>query len=127
MARKKTSTGSSSEILLKAALRGVQEKKGDHLIYLDLRKIPGSVCDFFVICDAQSRTQVSAIADSVEEIIKKETNEKPWHTEGYQNAEWILVDYVNVVVHIFEQEARAFYNLEKLWADAEVHEVTKPV
>jgi ribosome-associated protein len=85
--------------------------------------IHNRVCDFFIICQADSNTQVNAIAGSVEEMVKKQTGERPYRKEGFENAEWILVDYVTVVVHIFQTEVRNFYNLESLWADAEVTQI----
>ncbi len=108
----------SSEQLAQAVVEGIQEKKGKNITILDLRDVDGSVCDFFVICDGDSNTQVDAIGDSVEDYVRKKLNDKPYHIEGKQNAEWILVDYVNVVVHVFQRPVREFYNLEGLWADA---------
>ena len=102
------------------AIKGIEEKKGSEIVCLDLKKIPNSPCDYFVICEANSRTQVQAIAGSVEEFVKKETGSYPWHTEGLQNAEWVLMDYVNVVVHIFQPHIRQHFGLEDMWADAEV-------
>ncbi len=108
----------SSEQLVQAVVEGIQEKKGKNITILDLREVDGSICDFFVICDGDSNTQVDAIGDSVEDYVRKTLNDKPYHIEGKQNAEWILVDYVNVVVHVFQRPVREFYNLEGLWADA---------
>lgn len=105
--------------LVKAIVHGMEEKKGKNIVYLDLRKIPNSVCEFFVICDAESTTQVNALAYSVEETVKKKTGESPWHMEGLSNNQWVLIDYVNVVAHVFQTSSREFYNIEKLWADAE--------
>lgn len=106
-------------ILAESAVNGILEKKGQNIRWLDLRNIENAVCDYFIICEGNSRTQVEAIADSVEEIVKKETGQKPYRSEGWENALWILIDYVNVVVHIFDRDTRHFYNLESLWADAE--------
>ncbi len=108
-----------SLLLVEYAIKGVLEKKGKNIVCLDLRNIMSRVCDYFIICEGDSSTQVSAIADSVEEQVKKGTHQKPYHSEGHQNAEWVLLDYVNVVVHVFQPEVRSFYNLEALWADAE--------
>lgn len=108
------------EKLVDAAIEGVLEVKGRNISILDLRKIHNRVCDYYIICQADSNTQVNAIAGSVEEIVKKRVGDRPYHTEGFQNAEWVLVDYVTVVVHIFQSQIRSFYNLEALWADAEV-------
>jgi ribosome-associated protein len=99
-------------------IEGVEEVKGENITVLDLREIENSVCNFFVIADAQSTTQVKAISDSVEKIVRENLQDKPWHVEGKENAEWILMDYVNVVVHIFRKEARKFYDIESLWGDA---------
>lgn len=114
---------SSSENLAEAAVRGIQEVKGHEILSIDLRKLPNSVSDFFIICHGTSNTQVEAIAKSVEKTVFSELKEDPVHKEGKENASWILLDYFNVVVHIFAEEARQFYNLEKLWADADVKEI----
>jgi len=110
----------ASDVLTKAIVKGIQEKKGQNILTMNLKKIPSAVCDYFVLCSGTSNTQVEAIADSVEEIVRKALGDKPWHKEGFENAEWILLDYVNVVVHIFQDHSRMFYNLEKLWDDAEI-------
>lgn len=104
--------------LFKTIIRAIQEKKGEKIISLDLRKIPEAVADFFIICEARSNTQVRAIADFVEEEVKKVTGEIPYHHEGYTALQWVLIDYVNVVVHVFQPEQRAFYKLEEMWNDA---------
>lgn len=111
--------------LVKAIVYGMQEKKGRNIVYLDLRNIPNSVCEFFVLCDAESTTQVNALAYSVEESVKKKTGESPWHMEGLSNNQWVLIDYVNVVAHVFQTPYREFYNIEKLWADAELTVVSE--
>ncbi|MBP7808398.1 MAG: ribosome silencing factor [Bacteroidia bacterium] len=98
----------------------MEEKKAKNITIINLTSIENSVADFFVICDADSKTHVEAIADSVDEIVQKTTNERPFHAEGFENAEWILMDYINVVVHVFQKEIRDYYNLEALWADAEI-------
>jgi ribosome-associated protein len=108
-----------TSILTDQIIDGIQEKKGHGIVTLDLSKIDNSVCKMFVICHAPSKTQVAAIADSVLAEVKKNTRQIPWHKEGYQNSDWILLDYVDVVVHVFTEETRKFYNLEGLWADAE--------
>ena len=105
--------------LVKTVIFGIEEKKGENIVCLDLRKINNRVCDFFIVCDANSGTQVSAIAYSVKEEMKKKLSELPYHAEGFQNSEWILLDYITVVVHVFQKETRYFYNIEGLWADAE--------
>ena len=120
MAKKKKKSQSSS--LVDAVIKGIQEKKGQKVVCLDLRKIQNAVCEHFIICEGTSSTQVGAIADSIKDEVKKETGERPFHSEGYENSQWILVDYITVVVHIFLPDVREFYNLEDLWADAEVLE-----
>ena len=107
-----------SELLAELIVHGMQEKKAENIVVMDLRNVSNSVTDFFVICQAESTTQVAAIADSIWEEVRKATGEKPWHSEGFDNAQWILLDYVNVVAHVFQPEARYFYNIEKLWGDA---------
>ncbi|HSH67943.1 MAG TPA: ribosome silencing factor [Bacteroidia bacterium] len=109
--------------LADAAVEGILEVKGKNISILDLKHIHNRVCDYFIICQAESTTQVNAIAGSVEEMVKKRTGERPYRKEGFENSEWILVDYVTVVIHIFQSEIRNFYNLESLWADAEITEL----
>lgn len=107
-----------SKTLTDSIVEGMQENNAKDITVLDLRKIKGAVCDFFVICAGESSTQVEGIADSVTRFTRKNLKEKPWHVEGKSNAEWILLDYVNVVAHIFYRDVRSFYDLEDLWADA---------
>jgi len=109
--------------LLKALINGLEEKKAKNITVLDLTNISGRAFDYFVIADADSGTHVESIAASAEEMAKKELNERPYHTEGWQNAEWILLDYINIVVHVFQRSVREFYNLEGLWADAEIQKI----
>lgn len=104
--------------LLDTIVDGILDKKGHNILVLDLRPTGNTMADWFVICHGNSNTQADAIADSVEDTVRKKLNSKPWHTEGFQNAEWILLDYVNVVVHVFQEHIREFYRLEDLWADA---------
>ena len=101
-------------------VHGIQEKKGNEIVRLDLRNIHSSVADFFVICHAESSTQIRAIADSVEEEVYKATGQEPSRKEGLTHAEWVILDYSDVVVHIFKTDKRAFYGIEDLWGDAEV-------
>ena len=108
----------TSEELAGQIVRGMQEKKAFDIVTLDLREIKGAVADFFIICSGNSDTQIDAIADSVEEEVKKATGQTPWHREGKQNREWILLDYVDAVAHIFKKDTRAFFALEDLWGDA---------
>jgi ribosome-associated protein len=98
----------------------MQEKKAKNIAILDLTDIESRVCDYFVICDADSKTHVDAIGGSVEEVVEKMTGEKPYHSEGYQNSEWILIDYINIVAHVFLREVREHYNIEALWGDAKM-------
>jgi ribosome-associated protein len=104
--------------LFKAILNAIQEKKGENIVSLDLRKIPEAVADFFIICEATSTTQVRAIADNVEVKVREICGEAPYRHEGMNALQWVLVDYVNVVVHIFHPETRKFYRLEEMWSDA---------
>jgi ribosome-associated protein len=103
---------------VKAIVEGMQENKAKDSVILDLRTLSSAVCDFFVICSGDSSTQVDGIANSIARFTRKELKEKPWHIEGKSNSEWILLDYVNVVSHVFYKDARSFYELEDLWADA---------
>ena len=98
----------------------ILDKKGEDVVSLDLSSLPDAITDYFIICDATSRVQVKAIADHLIEKVKKETGEIPWQKEGFTNSEWILVDYVDIVIHIFLKETRDFYQLEDLWSDAVV-------
>jgi ribosome-associated protein len=110
--------------IFKTIIQAIQEKKAENIISLDLRKIPEAVADFFVICEAGSTTQVKAIADSIEEGVRKNCDELPYKHEGRQSLQWVLIDYVNVVVHVMLPENRRFYKLEDMWSDApqEKHE-----
>ncbi|MCB0795092.1 MAG: ribosome silencing factor [Flavobacteriales bacterium] len=104
--------------LVDAIVAGIQDVKGKDIVHLDLRAVPNTVCDHFVICHGDSDTQVEAIANSVEKTTRERVGEKPWHVEGRQRAEWVLLDYVNVVVHIFYRDRRSHYAIEELWGDA---------
>jgi ribosome-associated protein len=108
-----------SAYISELAIYGIQEKKGNEIVRLDLRNVFSSVSDYFVICHADSSTQVKARANSVEEEIYKALKQEPWRKEGLQHGEWILLDYINVVVHIFRTDKREFYGVEELWGDAE--------
>lgn len=109
--------------LVENIIKGIQEKKGKSIVNLDITKLEQSIADNFIICHAESNTQVDAIADSVEYFVKKELKEKPIHKEGKQNSQWVLLDYGMVIVHIFQKEYRDFYNLEGLWADANIQTI----
>jgi ribosome-associated protein len=121
--RIKVTTPKETNGLLDSIVDGMQEKKAKNITILDLHKIENRIADYFVICDADSGTHVDAIADSVEEVVLKQTNEKPYHSEGQQNSEWILLDYINIVAHVFLRETREYYNVEGLWGDAEIRTV----
>ena len=105
--------------LLDSIVEGIQDVKGKDIAVLNISKIDNAVCEYFIVCTGDSSTQVSSIANSIEKTARKNSKEKPWHKEGSTNSEWILLDYVNIVVHIFYRETREFYNIEGLWADAE--------
>lgn len=113
----------SAEILSKYIVKGIQEKKGSNIVILNLQGIGDTVADIFILCTGNSDTQVDAISDSIEKEVSIGAQEDPWHREGYQNKEWILLDYINVVVHIFKSDVRSFYGLEELWGDAKVTRV----
>ncbi len=110
----------SSERLAEAAVAGMQDRKAKDICLVDLRNIGNAMCDYFVICHGTSNTNVEAIADSVEDEIRINLKEKPFHKEGKDNSEWILLDYFDVVVHVFQKEKRDFFGLEELWADAPI-------
>ena len=104
--------------IIKTIIAAIQEKKGETIISLDLRKINEAVADFFIVCEASNQPQIRAIADNVEARVREKCDENPYHHEGYQNLQWVLIDYVNVVVHIMLPENRQFYKLEEMWSDA---------
>lgn len=108
----------SADQIVADVIKGIEEVKGQDIQILDLRAVENSVCDYFVICNGTSNTQVNAIASSVQKLVSKSLKEKPWHIEGSDNAEWILMDYVHVVLHVFQKHIREFYDIEGLWADA---------
>jgi ribosome-associated protein len=104
--------------IFKTIIKAIQEKKGENIISLDLRKIPEAVSDFFIICEATSQPQIRAISDFIEDQVKNVCDENPYRHEGKQNLQWVLLDYVNIVVHIMLPEQRKFYKLEEMWSDA---------
>ena len=110
----------SNDVLLTNIIKGIEEVKGNDIDILDLRAIDNSACDYFVICNGNSNTQVTAIVNSVQKTVSKEIKDKPWHVEGMENAEWVLMDYVNIVVHVFQKNIREYYNIESLWGDAKI-------
>jgi len=107
-----------SGLLLEAIVKGIHEKKGLDVVSLHLASLQSTVCDYFVVCHGTSRTHVNAIAESVEEVVKSLTGITPGRREGFANAEWILLDYLDVVVHVFQEPVRNFFQIEQLWADA---------
>ena len=109
-------------LLTDTIVEAMQNKKAKHIVSLDLRKLNNRVVDKFIVCHGENDRQVAAIAREVEEHVKKTLEDMPWHREGYENKEWILLDYVNIVVHVFLEEKRDFYALEELWGDAEIEE-----
>ena len=112
-----------SDILLETIIEGIQELKGKDAAILDLKKIETAVCKYFVICSGTSNTHVSSITDSVKKIVSKEIQEKPWHIEGLNTSEWVLLDYSDIVVHVFQEKTREFYRLEDLWGDAKIRTI----
>ncbi len=110
----------NNDVLLANIIKGIEEVKGNDIEILDLREIDTSVCDYFVICNGSSNTQVNAIVNSIQKVVSKELKDKPWHVEGTQNAEWVLMDYVHIVVHVFQKHIRQYYNIESLWGDAKI-------
>lgn len=121
MAKKRT--GANPEKLSEMIVKGMQEKKAADIVVMDLRKVKNAVADFFVVCSGSSDKQLDAIADSIDEQVSKSLKENPWHIEGKNNKEWMLLDYIDVVAHVFRKDRREFYALEKLWGDAEITEI----
>jgi ribosome-associated protein len=116
MSKKNTSV----DELISTVIKGIEEVKGEDIQLLDLRDIDNTVCDYFIVCSGNSNTQVKAISGSIQKIVGKQGQEKAWHVEGESNAEWVLIDYVNVVVHVFQKQIREFYDIESLWGDAKI-------
>ena len=114
----------STDDLIYVIIQGIEEVKGENIQLLDLRDIENTVCDYFIICSGNSNTQVKAISSSIQKTVSKQVKDKPWHIEGENNAEWILMDYVNVAVHVFQKQIRDFYDIESLWGDAKITEIT---
>ena len=110
----------SNDDLLANIIKGIEEVKGENIDILDLRAIDNTVCDYFVVCNGNSNTQVNAIVGSIQKIVSKELKDKPWHVEGAENGEWVLMDYVNIVVHVFQKRIREYYRIESLWGDAKI-------
>lgn len=111
------------DLLITTIIQGIEDVKGDDVKLIDLREIENTVCDFFIVCSGNSNTQVDAIEASVRKHVSKSLKDKPWHVEGQENSQWVLMDYVNVVVHIFQRQTREFYDIEGLWGDAKITEI----
>ncbi len=120
---RKTKKQADTEELLNAIIEGIQRIKGLDIVKINLSKINHTECNYFVICHGKSNTQVDAIAHSVEDTVLELAGEKAWHSDGYRNSIWVLLDYADVMVHVFQKEARDFYDLENLWADAPIEKV----
>ena len=110
----------SADELIALILNGIEDVKGHDISLLDLREIENTVCDYFIICNGTSNTHVNAIVNSIQKTVSKAIKDKPWHVEGSENSEWVLLDYVNVVIHVFQKQVREFYDIEGLWGDAKV-------
>jgi ribosome-associated protein len=108
----------NADQLITTILSSIEDLKGKEITILDLRSIENTVCDYFIICEGTSNTQVNAIVNSIQKKVSKEIKDNPWHVEGSDNAEWVLMDYVNVVVHVFQKHTREYYDIESLWGDA---------
>jgi ribosome-associated protein len=120
--RKSVARLTKNSKILKTIIAAIQDKKGENIISLDLRKINEAVADFFIICEAGNQPQIKAIADHIEKMVKENCDEDPYHHEGYKSLQWVLIDYVNVVVHIMLPDKRKFYKLEEMWNDASLEE-----
>lgn len=114
---------SNADQLIASILSGIEDVKGKDINILDLREIENTVCDYFIVCEGTSNTQVNAIVNSIQKKVSKELKDKPWHIEGNDNAEWVLIDYVNVVVHVFQKHIRDYYDIESLWGDAKTTQI----
>ena len=116
-------SGSETDILTHNVVNGIQEKKGHDITIIDLRKLNSAIADIFIICHGDSENQVKAIAESVIDEVKKHLGESPMYQEGFTNSEWILIDYINVVVHVFKKEQREYYGIEQFYADADIKKI----
>mgnify|MGYP006120398451 FL=1 len=114
---------SNADELISKIISGVEDVKGIDVSLLDLRDIENTVCSYFIVCSGSSNTHVNAIVSSVQKTVSKELKEKPFHTEGLENSEWVLIDYVNIVVHVFQKPIREYYNIEELWGDAKTTQI----
>ena len=118
-----TKDKTNADQLITTIIGGIEEVKGKEITILDLREIDNTVCDYFIVCEGTSNTQVNAIVNSIQKQVSKTLKDKPWHIEGTDNAEWVLMDYVNVVVHVFQKHIREYYDIESLWGDAKTTEI----
>ncbi|WP_179345472.1 ribosome silencing factor [Winogradskyella ursingii] len=118
-----TKENTNADQLITTIIGGIEEVKGQEITILDLREIENTVCDYFIVCEGTSNTQVNAIVNSIQKQVSKTLKDKPWHVEGTDNAEWILMDYVNVVVHVFQKHIREYYDIESLWGDAKTTQI----
>ncbi|NRB83426.1 MAG: ribosome silencing factor [Winogradskyella sp.] len=118
-----TKEKTNADQLITTIILGIEEVKGKEITILDLREIENTVCDYFIICEGTSNTQVNAIVNSIQKQVSKNTKDKPWHIEGTDNAEWVLLDYINVVVHVFQKHIREYYDIESLWGDAKTTQI----
>jgi len=114
---------SGEDELISTIISGVENMKGLDVSILDLRDIENTVCSYFVICSGSSNTHVNAIVNSIQKTVSKELKEKPFHTEGGDNSEWVLIDYINIVVHVFQNHIREYYDIEQLWGDAKTTKI----
>ena len=114
---------STEDSLISNIVYGIENVKGLDVSILDLRDIENTVCRYFVVCTGSSNTHVSAIVSAIKKTVSKELKEKPYHTEGNENSEWVLIDYINVVVHVFQKQIREYYNIEELWGDAKTTKI----
>ncbi|PZU86934.1 MAG: ribosome silencing factor [Chryseobacterium sp.] len=117
------SKSTEKQILIDKIIESIQDTKGEDIQIFDLSGIENSVADTFIICSGNSNTQVSAIAGNIEKKVRNDIKERPWHVEGTENAMWVLVDYVSVVVHVFQKQIRDYYDIEELWGDAKITKV----
>jgi ribosome-associated protein len=109
--------------IITEVIKGIENVKGEKILLLDMRKIDNTPCDYFIICSGSSNTQVTAIVNSIQKNVSKKIREKPYHIEGLENAQWVLIDYINLVVHVFQDEIREYYDIEELWGDAKTTKV----
>ncbi len=119
-----TKKHASTDNLIAVIIKGIEEVKGENIQLLDLREIENTVCDYFIVCSGNSNTQVNAISGSIQKTVSKDLKDKAWHIEGETTAEWVLMDYVNVVVHVFQKQIREHYDIESLWGDAKITKIS---